>query len=170
MVSVVNTTFTFSLGKQLDLARLGRTLVNVEYEPAQFNGLKLRLRKPKCTALIYNSGSVVLLGCRSEVDARLASRRIARMICRIIEVYPRKLILQNMVGSYTHTKNLEDVIAALQKQTDYRWSYEPERFPGIIINFSTTSATYFNTGKVFFTGAKSEEDLETAFLDLLLLV
>ena len=75
-----------------------------------------------------------------------------------------------MVGSYHHIRDHKQVIAALQQQSFFRWSYEPELFPGIIINFGDITATYFRSGKVFFTGAKSEDDLDAAYCDLLLLV
>ena len=43
----------------------------------------MRVREPKTTALIFNSGKVVVTGAKSEPQAREAARKYARIIQKI---------------------------------------------------------------------------------------
>ena len=46
-LSVQNIVATASLGKPVSLTKLARTQTNTEYNPEQFPGLVLRIKKPK---------------------------------------------------------------------------------------------------------------------------
>ena len=49
-------------------AAISLGLGNVEYEPEQFPGLIYKLKEPKVTLLIFNTGKVVVAGSRSTED------------------------------------------------------------------------------------------------------
>lgn len=67
---------------------------NSEYNPGRFNGVIMRIRDPRSTALIFKSGKIVCTGARNEEDALLSSKKFARIIQKlgfnviiIIEIY-----------------------------------------------------------------------------------
>lgn len=43
----------------------------------------MKLRKPKATATIWSSGKIICIGSTSEEEAKIASKRIARIIQRL---------------------------------------------------------------------------------------
>lgn len=56
---------------------------NAEYQPKRFNAVIMRMQDPKTTALVFNSGKVIVTGAKTEKDLRLASRKFAFVIQKI---------------------------------------------------------------------------------------
>lgn len=56
---------------------------NSEYNPGRFNGVIMRIREPRTTALIFRSGKIVVTGARNEADALLAGKKFARIIQKL---------------------------------------------------------------------------------------
>ena len=166
MVSVVNTTFTFNLNAELDLESLARQLWDVEYNPKKFSSLVMRLRDPLSTALLYRSGIVVLVGCRSWRDAKRAAHRTAKRVRRLVpDVRVSGLALKNMVGAGKHDFNLNGHLHSCSSTT----FHDNEIFPGMNIDLRCgLKATLFAKGTFFITGAKCESDLEAGHLELML--
>lgn len=54
IVSTVNSNYV------LDLKKIAKCALNVEYQPRRFGALIMRIRQPRCTALIFNSGKIVV--------------------------------------------------------------------------------------------------------------
>ena len=69
-LKIQNIVATTSLGKDVPLTKLAKTLPNTEYNPEQFPGLVIRIKEPKTSALIFSSGKIVCTGARNmqEVD------------------------------------------------------------------------------------------------------
>jgi hypothetical protein len=63
-----------------DLAHIATHARNAEYNPQRFSAVILRIREPKATALVFQSGKMVLTGSKNEEDALLASRTVAKII------------------------------------------------------------------------------------------
>jgi transcription initiation factor TFIID TATA-box-binding protein len=60
----------------------------------------MRIRKPKTTALVFASGKMVVTGARDEKEARLASKKYARIISKVgFEAKFKDFKVQNIVGS-----------------------------------------------------------------------
>ena len=60
----------------------------------------MRIREPKTTALIFASGKMVVTGAKSEDDARLASRKYARIVQKLgFDAQFKDFKIQNIVGS-----------------------------------------------------------------------
>lgn len=74
---------TVDLHTNLDLTKINAKTRNSEYNPARFNGIIMRLREPRSTALIFRSGKIVCTGARNEHDALLASKKFARIIQKL---------------------------------------------------------------------------------------
>ena len=78
-----NVVSTVSVGCSLDLKEINFRTRNSEYNPQRFCGVVMRIREPRTTALIFQSGKLVCTGARNEEAACLATRKFARIIQRL---------------------------------------------------------------------------------------
>lgn len=78
-----NCVATVDLGIELNLTTINSRTRNSEYNPARFNGLVMRIREPRTTALIFKSGKIVCTGARNESDVLLAAKKFARIIQKL---------------------------------------------------------------------------------------
>ena len=73
-IEIVNIVVSSSLEKKIPLEKMAASLPNTEYNPEQFPGLVLRIKEPKTSALVFNSGKIVCTGARSLEEVDLATR------------------------------------------------------------------------------------------------
>lgn len=78
-----NCVATVNLDCTLNLQSINFRTRNSEYNPSRFHGVVMRIRDPRCTALIFQSGKIVCTGARNEYDANLGSRKFARIIQKL---------------------------------------------------------------------------------------
>ncbi|CDI75530.1 TATA-box binding protein, putative [Eimeria praecox] len=64
----------------LDLRRIAVSCRFAEYNPRKVNACIVRLRKPKCTGMIFRSGRVMVTGAQSEDAALRAARLLVKML------------------------------------------------------------------------------------------
>lgn len=164
---IQNVVATVNLDCRLDLNLIAQHARNVEYKPKRFPALIMRIREPRTTTLVFASGRVVITGAKSEDMARLAARRHARAIQKCgFNTRFRDFTPRNFVGSLAcgfHIR-LEGIVSEYDN-----WScYEPELFPGLVFKMinPAVKALVFTTGKVVFTGAKTEAQVYHAFIYL----
>mmetsp|Transcript_54615 Transcript_54615/g.173490 ORF Transcript_54615/g.173490 Transcript_54615/m.173490 type:complete len:245 (+) Transcript_54615:214-948(+) len=159
-----NIVSTVNLSCKLDLKKIALGARNAEYNPKRFAAVIMRIRDPKTTALIFASGKMVVTGAKSEVLARTAALKYAKIISKLgFEVDVKDFKIQNIVGScdvkfpirleglqYTHAKFI---------------TYEPELFPGLIYRMLQPKIVLliFVSGKIVLTGAKYRDEIYEAF-------
>ena len=86
-----NVVATVDLGCKLDLVAIAQKARNAEYNPKRFAACIIRIREPKTTALLFNSGKMVIAGAKSEEQARLAARKVA--ICSAFsQLFPQLIV------------------------------------------------------------------------------
>ncbi|XP_058448347.1 TBP-related factor isoform X2 [Malaya genurostris] len=159
-VQVKNCMATVSLGCELNLQTINFRTRNSEYNPSRFHGVVMRIREPRCTALVFRTGKIVCTGARNEHDANLAARKFARIIQKIgYNVRFLEFKVQNLVATVDlrfpiRLENLNQVHGQFS-------SYEPELFPGLIYRMVKPRVVLliFVNGKIVFTGAKSEREI-----------
>lgn len=78
-----NCVSTVNLGCELNLQNINFRTRNSEYNPSRFHGVVMRIRDPRCTALIFKSGKLVCTGARNEELANLGTRKFARIIQKL---------------------------------------------------------------------------------------
>lgn len=78
-----NCVSTVNLGCELNLQNINFRTRNSEYNPSRFHGVVMRIREPRCTALIFKSGKLVCTGARNEEFANLGTRKFARIIQKL---------------------------------------------------------------------------------------
>jgi transcription initiation factor TFIID TATA-box-binding protein len=163
-IRIVNIVVSGSLDKsKIPLEKMAATLPNTEYNPEQFPGLVLRIREPKTSALIFNSGKIVCTGARSMEQVDEAMNKIVETMKKInIDIKKKpEYQVQNMVasGSIGMTLNLNTLAIKLENT-----EYEPEQFPGLVYKLRGTKATFllFTNGQIVCTGTKSEDEVHDA--------
>jgi transcription initiation factor TFIID TATA-box-binding protein len=137
---------------------------HVKYAPDTFPGLIFRLKRPKTTTLIFNSGKMVCTGAKSTKEARRAVMNVIKELKKsgIIIISKPEFKIQNIVasGNLGGMTDLEKAADMLKKNT----MYEPEQFPGLIYRMESPKVVIllFASGKLVCTGAKNEEDVYAA--------
>lgn len=161
---VQNIVSMFNLGTKLDLKHIGLHAKNAEYNPKRFAAVIMRIRDPKTTALIFESGKVVVTGAENEPEAKRGAKKFAKIIVKLN--YPAKFRdfkVQNIVGSTAI--NFQVKLEPMAAENAIFSRYEPEIFPGLIFRMENPKVVLliFVSGKIVFTGARSEDDLFKAF-------
>ena len=101
IIKIENIVATVTLDQALDLSAIARSVPNIEYDPEEFPGLIMRLESPRLTALVFNSGKMVVTGAKSTQMLIKGFKKIIRIFVRhgIIIVGKPKIQIQNIVAS-----------------------------------------------------------------------
>eukprot|EP01084_Bolivina_argentea_P269783 458589_1 len=78
-----NVVATMNVACRLDLKEIVTRSRNSEYNPKRFAAVVMRIREPKSTALIFQTGKIVVTGARSEDKAWIAARKYARILQKL---------------------------------------------------------------------------------------
>lgn len=153
---------------KIPLEKMAATLPNTEYNPEQFPGLVLRIRDPKTSALIFNSGKIVCTGARTLAQVDQAMQRIVEALKKIGVVVKSKptYTVQNVVASGSIGMDINlNVLAVKLENTEY----EPEQFPGLVYKLRGTNSTFllFTNGQIVCTGTKSRDEVDDAVKKLI---
>lgn len=166
-LKIQNIVATTSLEKDIPLTKLAKTLTNTEYNPEQFPGLVLRIKKPKSAVLVFSSGNLVCTGTKSIAQVKEVIREVIKQLKKInvkIKITP-KITVQNIVASGSIDMNLNlNYLALALENTEY----EPEQFPGLVYKLIEPNATFllFSNGKLVCTGTKNRAQLEDSMKQL----
>lgn len=166
-LKVQNIVATTSLGKPVPLTKLARTQSNTEYNPEQFPGLVLRVKKPKSAVLVFSSGNLVCTGTKSIAQVKEVIEAVIRQIAKIgVRITQKpKITVQNIVASGSINLSLNLNILALTLENT---EYEPEQFPGLVYKLVDPTATFllFSNGKLVCTGTKNKDQLDESMKQL----
>jgi len=159
-IKIQNCVATVNLGCVLNLQHINFRTRNSEYNPSRFHGVVMRIREPRCTALIFRSGKLVCTGARNDYDANLGTRKFARILQKL--AYPVKFMefkIQNLVATVDLRFPIR--LENLNQMHGQFSSYEPELFPGLIYRMVKPRVVLliFVNGKIVFTGAKSKPEI-----------
>jgi len=161
---IQNVVATVNLGCKLDLKKIALHARNAEYNPKKFAAVVMRIREPKCTALIFSTGKIICTGAKSPHFSKLACRKFARIIQKLgFDVKFKDFSIQNIVASVDvrFPVRLEGIAV---KHSQFS-SYEPELFPGLIYRMVDPKIVLliFVSGKIIFTGAKESSQVFKSF-------
>jgi len=164
-IKIENVVASTSLGRELDLPAIAKTLEGAEYEPEQFPGLVFRMKSPKAATLLFRSGKVVCTGAKSLEDVRLALDHLVKELGAAGVPVDKKpeLTVQNIVASADlgSVINLNAIAISLSLE---KVEYEPEQFPGLVYRIDKPKVVVllFGSGKMVCTGARKVEDVQQA--------
>lgn len=159
-VKIQNVVATVSVACELNLQDINFRTRNSEYNPSRFHGVVMRMREPRCTALIFRTGKIICTGARNEDQAHLGARKFARILQKLgYRVKFNDFKMQNIVATVDlrfpiRLENLNQVHGQFS-------SYEPELFPGLIYRMVKPRMVLliFVNGKIVFTGAKTRKEI-----------
>ncbi|KAK8815712.1 hypothetical protein WA538_004837 [Blastocystis sp. DL] len=164
--TIHNIVATININKSINLEDVMKKLRNAEYNPKRFGALIVRIREPRCTALIFKSGKIVLAGTKSEEEVRQAAKKFVEILSKCIgnlktdDAAPR---IHNIVavGDCKFPIRLEGLSVDHIEFT----TYEPELFSGLIYRMSEPKVVLliFVSGKVVVTGATKQSEINDAF-------
>jgi transcription initiation factor TFIID TATA-box-binding protein len=152
--------------EKIDLNKIARKHADVEYNPERFPGLVMRIKDPKATFLIFSTGKMVVTGLRRADQAERAVEKVIKKITKAgIKVSDPKITIQNIVASGDLHTNIDLNMAAIIMEYVM---YEPEVFPGLIYRMQDPKTVFliFSTGRVVCNGAKNNETVREAVLNL----
>jgi transcription initiation factor TFIID TATA-box-binding protein len=163
-----NVVATFNAGRRLNLKRIAQLARNVEYNPKRFAAVVMRFRDPKCTAMIFTSGKVVVNGARSEKDSKLGCKKTLRVLQRLSDIgLVERTLKEYGVCNIVAKDSLNQPIRLDGIAYNYEdWvTYEPEVFPAAIFRVVKPRGTVliYSTGSLVFTGCESEELLRSLY-------
>ena len=165
-ITLNNVVASFSLGLRSGLTMDPVMLVmrgrNMEYKGGR-HYVRFQLRRPACSANIYPSGKVTVTGSKSEDDAKMAARRIARSMQKLLAKYPdickQKLVKVKSVKVSMNNFKVTNVWAASQLPWDVKLQmfatqnreccYEPELSAAITYQLASPKACV----KIFASGS-----------------
>ena len=166
-LTIQNIVATSSLGKPVSLTKLAKSYSNTEYNPEQFPGLVLRVKKPKSAVLVFSSGNLVCTGTKSVAQVKEVIQQVIKQLSRIgVRITDKpKITVQNIVASGTINVDLNLNILALELENT---EYEPEQFPGLVYKLDEPTTTFllFSNGKLVCTGTKNKQQLDDAMEQL----
>jgi transcription initiation factor TFIID TATA-box-binding protein len=167
-LKIQNIVATTSLGKDVPLTKLAKTIPNTEYNPEQFPGLVLRIKQPKSAVLVFSSGNLVCTGTKSISQVKQVIEQVIKTLKKInIKITDKpKITVQNIVASGNIEMKLNLNYLALELENT---EYEPEQFPGLVYKLVEPTATFllFSNGKLVCTGTKNNEQLDNSISQLI---
>ena len=167
-LKIQNIVATTSLGKDVPLTKLAKTIQNTEYNPEQFPGLVLRIKQPKSAVLVFSSGNLVCTGTKSVAQVKLVIEQVIKTLKKInVKITDKpKITVQNIVASGSINLALNLNFLALELENT---EYEPEQFPGLVYKLAEPNATFllFSNGKLVCTGTKNNQQLEDSMNQLI---
>jgi transcription initiation factor TFIID TATA-box-binding protein len=159
-MSIQNIVSTANLGSRIDLKFIARNGVNIEYKPKKFVAAIVRIRKPKTTILMFNSGKIVCTGAKSVEENKKGARRAARMIQKLYK-FKKNIIfvnycVQNIVASFQVPFKID--LIEFHMAYPKKCFYDEIIFPGLkYCPYSDkTTVLIFISGKIVITGIKDE--------------
>jgi transcription initiation factor TFIID TATA-box-binding protein len=167
-LKIQNIVATASLGKEVPLTKLAKTVQNTEYNPEQFPGLVLRVKEPKSAVLVFSSGNLVCTGTKSISQVKEVIDQVIKILKKInvkVTDIP-KITVQNIVASGNINMSLNLNVLALELENT---EYEPEQFPGLVYKLDNPTATFllFSNGKLVCTGTKNNQQLKDSMDQLI---
>ena len=73
-----------SLDMDLNLFDLAFELEDVEYEPEQFPGAILKLKKPNVSLLIFKNGKIIIAGARNRKEIEAAIEKVRQLLKKFV--------------------------------------------------------------------------------------
>ncbi|MDD1728418.1 MAG: TATA-box-binding protein [Methanospirillum sp.] len=166
-LQIVNIVASGTLADSIDLGILPDTLPGCTFNAKRFPGAIFRMQDPKCVALIFSTGKIVLTGFHSLEDVPVGLERFVNMSKKAgISCYPGpKVDITNIVCSYSlgYQCNLNRIVTTLQYE---HVEYEPEQFPGLVYRIPDPKIVVliFTSGNIILTGGKNMESIKRGLI------
>lgn len=123
----------------------------------------MRIREPKCTALVFRTGKMIITGAKTVDESELSAKKYVAIIQKAgFAARFESFQIRNITASCDcgFPISLEGMLYAYSSNC----TYEPELFPGLIYRLDNSKMVLliFVSGKLVITGAKAPESLGEA--------
>ncbi len=168
-ITIQNIVSSIDLFTSIDLVEIYQRLIDdesidISYNPDKFPGVILKIKNPKVSSLVFNSGKLVLTGAKTTENVRIGVITISEILKKVGVVITEEpeIVIQNIVASGNFNKkqlNLELIALWLDHSM-----YEPEQFPGLIFRLEKPKNVLllFQSGNLVCTGGRSEKQVHEA--------
>lgn len=163
---VQNVVATFSLGNEnIMFQKLVADNPCFQFNPSTFAAATKRTTNPDCTALAFQSGSMVSAGtdtinasCHGAVNMLLLFTKLG-VRCSFHNFYVQNIVASSSIGFPVRLVDLAAWANANQKYVTVR--YEPTLFPGLTCRVKNSKIVFlvFLLGKLVITGARSPSQI-----------
>jgi len=160
-IQVRNVICNYSLPIHVDLRSVAMNSKDVTYDRSR-GVLYKQKRDPHCYVKLYNSGSVYIVGCRSEEECKRAARGVGRMVQRSMQKLDSTIRMRNFrISNMLSTCKLPFGVKIEDMAKKYPQAiYEPELTVGLTWKFDSPKSTLriHTTGSITITGSTSSSD------------
>lgn len=171
--NIVSTSMVHGFSMPINLQRLAMYLPSSSYNRRRFAAITIRIDNPRCTALLFTSGKLVITGVRSWYEGLLSSLCIARIVTRALvgcNYFILNCEVQNIVA-HSEAPLVEGEKLDIQRMYDtysVECTFQKNMFPGLIYRGMRCPVVLlcFCSGKVVLTGAKTMRDIEVGWEEL----
>ena len=165
----VNMTLNTKFNIRIDLSVLNLILPDVKYNKHNFNAAVHKDLRTKTTCLIFESGSVTIIGSTSRSKARKTLKRLMKTLKVFYpDIENSKLVVRNRVWTKVLSPSF-NLLKSYKNATDsvaFTYiNYEPELFSGLILKQNKLTAMIFRSGKCIITGGSKKREM-SKFFDL----
>jgi TATA-box binding protein (TBP) (component of TFIID and TFIIIB) len=159
-IRVTNVCFKSNTNCLINLKKIFSTEdgIKKKYVPNKFPGLILYFNHGTC--LLFKSGYYSIAGCKEIDDGVKAQLELLDLLKKHnYEIKNVELKLTNLCGSFDCSRPIN----LIKLSQDYKRNaiYDIENFPAVKFTLDKYIFTIHHTGKVFVTGLKSIQDLDS---------
>jgi transcription initiation factor TFIID TATA-box-binding protein len=164
--NIVSTSLVMCSEMPINLETLHELLPCSSYDRKRFAAITIRVTNPKCTALLFTSGKLVVTGVRSWHECLLAAMCVTRIINTVVvrtRYWVANCDIQNIVA-HSDMGLIAPVkldIAAMYGDLGMECTYQKNMFPGLIYRAVDCPVVLlcFYSGKIVLTGGKYISDI-----------
>lgn len=142
---------------KLDLLKF--VVKNVDYRVKRFNGAIVK--DFGCCLLVFRNGRINVVGAKSEMQADNAIREFCDAVQQPGVNYEKTIV--NLVASCDMEERID--LGSLQNKFPKYFQFFPEIYPAAYFKLPdmTAKVLVFHTGKLVFTGFKTNEDMNFVY-------
>jgi len=146
--------------QKIPINKLLEKIPEVEFEPEQFPGVIYKMKDPKCSFLIFESGKIICTGNRKMEDVeRAINRLLTQLKYAGIDTSKFEKSVENIVASVKLNGEID--LNCLAENFENA-EFEPEQFPGLVLRKEEPKLVFliFRSGKIICTGGKKVEEVK----------
>ncbi|KAF5028942.1 Transcription factor TFIID [anaerobic digester metagenome] len=165
---MINIVVSAKMNGPIDIDSLATSWINTDFNPEIFPGLIHKMKTPKATVILFQSGKITSVGSNNIKDAELSIRNAAEEIKWLTDsdtsICSNDMKIENIVFS-THVNcdmdfdKLKEELLDLECELKKNWIIIRNKPTRVIINI-------FRSGKISIMGAKSVQEAQEHWLKI----
>ncbi|MEM5828472.1 MAG: TATA-box-binding protein [Candidatus Aenigmatarchaeota archaeon] len=158
-ITIENIVVSMQFHQKIPLNKILENFVEAEFEPEQFPGLVYKMKDPRCSFLIFETGKIICTGNRKMEDVDRAIEKFFKILKSVgIDTSKVEKNVENIVASVKLNGEIDLNCLAYELQGA---EFEPEQFPGLIYRLNEPKLVFliFRSGKIICTGGKNDKEV-----------